>query len=102
MGIIRVSSPQDLTIVAQTFSSATPIIPAGTLTHQPLPITLPMSLPELLVVEPWIDTDPVEVAANGEVQWAGSSRWVEVSVGLIGELVSVVSQEMSTGWRPEH
>jgi hypothetical protein len=70
-----------------------PRIPAGTLTNQHKQVTLPLYLPELLVVEPWVESDPVKVtAARGgkvEVQWEGSSRWVEVNIGLIGELVSL-------------
>lgn len=70
-----------------------PRIPAGTLTNQHKQVTLPLYLPELLVVEPWVESDPVKVtAAPGgkvEVQWEGSSRWVEVNIGLIGELVSL-------------
>jgi hypothetical protein len=87
LGVIRISGPEDLYIFADALCSCTPRLPAGTLEQQPLPVTLPLQLPELLVVEPWVETDAVEVV-DGQVQWAGKQRWVEVTVGLIGELVS--------------
>eukprot|EP00882_Tetradesmus_deserticola_P019695 GHRQ01021223.1.p1 GENE.GHRQ01021223.1~~GHRQ01021223.1.p1 ORF type:complete len:393 (+),score=190.42 GHRQ01021223.1:66-1181(+) len=95
LGVIRVSSPEDLYVVADALRSCTPRLPAGTLEQQPLPVTLPLQLPELLVVEPWIETDEVAVV-DGQLQWAGKQRWVEVTVGLLGELVSVVSSCVGT------
>ena len=49
-----------------------------------------------MLIEPWMETDPVEVVGGGgggeggglEVKWEGSSRWVEVTIGLLGDLVS--------------
>lgn len=97
LGVVRLSGPEDLYIFADALRSCTPRLPAGTLEQQPLPVTLPLQLPELLVVEPWIETDAVSVAEGGEVQWAGVQRWVEVTVGLIGELVSVCGRVDGNG-----
>jgi hypothetical protein len=88
LGIVRISSAEDLYIFADALQNCTPRLPAGTLQQQPLPVTLPLQLPELLLVEPWIETDAVAVV-DGRAQWAGKQRWVEVTVGLLGELVSV-------------
>jgi hypothetical protein len=87
LGIVRISSAEDLYIFADALNNCTPRLPAGTLQQQPLPVTLPLQLPELLLVEPWIETDAVAVV-DGQAQWAGTQRWVEVTVGLLGELVS--------------
>ncbi|WIA08499.1 hypothetical protein OEZ85_007934 [Tetradesmus obliquus] len=102
LGVVRLSGPEDLYIFADALRSCTPRLPAGTLEQQPLPVTLPLQLPELLVVEPWIETDAVSVAEGGEVQWAGVQRWVEVTVGLIGELGSMTAlQPTLVAYSPE-
>jgi hypothetical protein len=86
LGVVRISNAEDLYTFADALHSCTPRLPAGTLQQQPLPVTLPLQLPELLLVEPWIETDAVAVV-DGQAQWASKQRWVEVTVGLLGELV---------------
>eukprot|EP00879_Flechtneria_rotunda_P024547 GHRR01026026.1.p1 GENE.GHRR01026026.1~~GHRR01026026.1.p1 ORF type:complete len:513 (+),score=189.73 GHRR01026026.1:217-1539(+) len=90
MGVVRLFNAKDLGILANTMQKRLPRIPAGTLSSQLQAITLPLHIPDIMVLEPWIDTDPVTVVQQQggqvEVQWAGQSRWVEVYVGLLGEL----------------
>eukprot|EP00775_Hariotina_reticulata_P002565 gene2565-2867_t len=93
--VAHIHNGDDLMRYMHALHTGLPRIPAGTLTNQHKPVTLPLYLPELMVVEPWVETDPVKVTAEAggkvEVQWEGSSRWVEVNVGLIGELGSMVA-----------
>lgn len=93
LGVARIHTPQDLAVYAAAIADAMPHLPPGSLSQQQFALTLPLEPPALLVAEPWVGTDPVGVAvgADGglEVTWEGSSsRWLEVSIGLMGELVS--------------
>lgn len=95
MGNIRIATVEDLVLATKAMRGGAPKVLPNRLSLQPEGATLPMSLSELLVVEPWIETDPVGFNsgaavsdASAGVQWEGKSRWVEVSVGLLGELVS--------------
>eukprot|EP00246_Nothoceros_aenigmaticus_P012501 TRINITY_DN3919_c0_g1_i2.p1 TRINITY_DN3919_c0_g1~~TRINITY_DN3919_c0_g1_i2.p1 ORF type:complete len:201 (-),score=26.80 TRINITY_DN3919_c0_g1_i2:474-1076(-) len=57
-------------------------------------IEMPASRPEVMLFEPFIETDAIVVAsqsrvsfgrlAGGGLVWEGKSRWVEVTVGVIG------------------
>lgn len=92
-GVARISCPEDLEAYTSALDSMQPRLPVGTLTQQQHPLTMPAEPPALLLVEPWVNTDPVTVAVGPEgdveVTWEGSSsRWLEVSIGLLGELVS--------------
>lgn len=95
MGHIRIATVDDLVIATKAMREGAPKVALHKLSMQPEGATLPLSLPELMVVEPWMETDPVvfssAAADDAGVQWEGKSRWVEVSVGLLGELVSVWS-----------
>lgn len=54
-------------------------------------IEMPNPPPELLIFEPFIDTDDIIVSSksineNGHhLMWNGQSRWVEITVGVIGK-----------------
>jgi hypothetical protein len=93
LGVARIHTPADLAVYAAAIATVLPRLPPGSLTQQQAALTLPLEAPALLVAEPWVETDPVAVVAGAggrlEVTWAGSSsRWLEVSIGLLGELVS--------------
>jgi hypothetical protein len=93
LGIARITNPTDLSIYAAALAEAVPRLPPGSLSQQQGPLTLPLEPPAVLVAEPWVDVEAcgVGVGADGalEVTWAGSSsRWLEVSIGMLGELVS--------------
>ena len=53
-------------------------------------IEMPNPPPERLIFEPFIETDEIIVSSNstGEnahhLMWKGNSRWVEITVGVIG------------------
>ena len=97
-GVVRVATPGDLRALGAALSRRAPSLPASSLSlpqprsGAPLsasgPLTgaaavpLPPGLPDAFVVEPWVETDAVEVADGGEVRWAGRHRWVEVVIGV--------------------
>jgi hypothetical protein len=96
LGVARIHTAEDLAAYAAAIAEVKPRLPPGNMTDQPSAVTLPLEPPALLVAEPWVETDPVAVAAGAdgslETTWAGSSsssRWLEVSIGLMGELVSL-------------
>lgn len=48
-------------------------------------IEMPNPPPELLIFEPFIETDEIKVLSKSHCfTWEGRSRWVEVTVGVIG------------------
>ncbi|MED6198179.1 hypothetical protein PIB30_063611 [Stylosanthes scabra] len=60
-------------------------------------IEMPNPPPELLIFEPFIETDEITMAskfknetANG-LMWKGNSRWVEITVGVVGKRGSMHS-----------
>lgn len=60
-------------------------------------IEMPSPPPELLIFEPFIETDEIIVSSNAvndnaqRLIWKGNSRWVEVTVGVVGKLGSMHS-----------
>jgi hypothetical protein len=60
-------------------------------------IEMPSPPPERLIFEPFIETDEIVVSSKsgGEkaqgLVWKGNSRWVEITVGVIGTLGSMRS-----------
>jgi hypothetical protein len=100
-------SAQDLLLYGRALAVHALYINGGLLAAHPRRLPLPEDVPDALVVEPWVVTDPVTLVtppaaspgdgAEGEeegeegpapVQWAGRSRWVEVTMGLMGPMVS--------------
>lgn len=53
---------------------------------------MPVPSPKQLLFEPFIETDDVVVVSSntggsgkeGELYWKGNSRWLEVTVGVLG------------------
>lgn len=64
-------------------------------------IEMPSPPPELIIFEPFIKTDEIIVSSNvvngnaGRLIWKGHSRWVEVTVGLLGKCGSMHSMTPS-------
>jgi len=88
-GVAKISSADDFVAYADAFLAKEPVLRAGSLSGQSCDIEMPLSGTGQLMVEPFVDTDPITIrkSASGadEVEWAGNSRWVEVTVGIIGE-----------------
>lgn len=78
------------------------LIPGGLLAAHPAPLIMPPRPGPDLIVEPWLEPDaltliPAAAAGGGDggglaggvgVERAGASPWVEVTAGLIGDVVS--------------
>lgn len=60
-------------------------------------IEMPNPPPELLIFEPFIETDEIIVTSKfknetgHDLVWKGNSRWVEITVGIIGKRGSIHS-----------
>lgn len=60
-------------------------------------IEMPIPPPELLIFEPFIETDDIVVSSQSSDEnaynllWKGNSRWVEVTVGVVGKRGSMHS-----------
>lgn len=60
-------------------------------------IEMPNPPPERLIFEPFIETDEIIVSSKStneyghHLRWKGHSRWVEVTVGVVGKLGSMRS-----------
>ena len=51
-------------------------------------IEMPNPPPEHLIFEPFIETDEIIVSSKSAdgLLWEGQSRWVEITVGVVGKL----------------
>lgn len=87
-------------------------------------IEMPNPPPELLIFEPFIETDEIIVSSKVKNEtghgfmWKGNSRWVEITVGVIGKRGSMHSlspsvtvketgdilslEEKFQGWSPQN
>lgn len=60
-------------------------------------IEMPNPPPELLIFEPFVETDEIVISSktfsndSQHLLWKGHSRWVEVTVGVIGQQGSMHS-----------
>lgn len=60
-------------------------------------IEMPNPPPEILIFEPFIETDEIIVSAKStdedghQLRWKGHSRWVEITVGVVGKRGSMRS-----------
>lgn len=49
-------------------------------------IEMPVPTPELLIFEPFVETDEIVVSPDTHgFLWEGNSRWVEITVGVMGK-----------------
>uniref|UniRef100_A0A061RME5 D-alanine--d-alanine ligase family protein isoform 1 n=2 Tax=Tetraselmis sp. GSL018 TaxID=582737 RepID=A0A061RME5_9CHLO len=89
-GVVRISCEEDFVKYAKAVSERWPKIPAGTLSQPHPDIQMPVDPNARYLAEPFIETDPLVITNNpetgrDEVEWIGESRWVEVTIGLVGE-----------------
>lgn len=60
-------------------------------------IEMPNPPPEVLIFEPFIETDEIIVSSKSNSEnaqhllWRGQSRWIEITVGVIGKRGSMHS-----------
>jgi len=82
-GVARLYSDKDLTRYLGCLKRNLQRIPAGTLSNQHDIVEMPLSQPEALLFERFIETDRVQVVAN-ELKWEHRTGWIEITVGVIG------------------
>ncbi|PIN19706.1 hypothetical protein CDL12_07610 [Handroanthus impetiginosus] len=96
-GVARLCCDGDLAIYIKALESCLPQIPSNSLSKAHGVIEMPVPPPELLIFEPFIETDeiivspPVSSGNTHDLLWKGNSRWVEITVGVVGKRRSMQS-----------
>ncbi|CAM6120126.1 unnamed protein product [Calypogeia fissa] len=100
-GVARLRCPEDLEVYLRAVLEKSPRILPGSLSAAHSIIEMPDPLPEKLLFENFIETDDVIVTSphnalaagalaegcvnSGRLSWVGKSRWLEVTVGVVGK-----------------
>ncbi|KAL6132986.1 hypothetical protein ACLB2K_065223 [Fragaria x ananassa] len=90
-GVARLCCDGDLSMYVKALEDCLLRIPPNSLSKEHGMIEMPNPPPELLIFEPFIETDDIIVSSksmneNGHhLMWKGQSRWVEITVGVIGK-----------------
>ncbi|OMO97682.1 D-alanine--D-alanine ligase [Corchorus olitorius] len=90
-GVARLRCAEDLAVYAQALNDCLLRIPPNSFSKAHGMIEMPNPPPELLIFEPFVETDEIVVSSKTEASnsenllWKGDSRWVEVTVGVIGK-----------------
>ncbi|CAL0328327.1 unnamed protein product [Lupinus luteus] len=96
-GVARLCCSKDLAIYVKALEDCLLRIPPNSLSKAHGMIEMPNPPPELVIFEPFIETDEIIVRSkfkngNGHgLTWKGHSRWVEITVGVVGKLGSMHS-----------
>ncbi|KAH8505917.1 hypothetical protein H0E87_012936, partial [Populus deltoides] len=96
-GVARLCCVEDLAVYIKALKDCLLRIPPDSFSKSHGMIEMPSPPPERLIFEPFIETDEIVVSSKsgGEkaqgLVWKGNSRWVEITVGVIGTLGSMRS-----------
>ncbi|KAF5747659.1 hypothetical protein HS088_TW05G00386 [Tripterygium wilfordii] len=96
-GVARLCCQEDLAVYVKALKECLLRIPPNSLSKAHGMIEMPNPPPELLIFEPFIETDEIVVSSKSKnesahhLMWKGHSRWVEVTVGVVGKLGSMRS-----------
>ncbi|XP_021289787.1 uncharacterized protein LOC110420741 [Herrania umbratica] len=96
-GVARLCCAEDLAVYAKALDDCLLRIPPNSFSKAHGMIEMPNPPPELLIFEPFVETDEIVVssktatASSQHLMWKGHSRWVEVTVGVIGKRGSMHS-----------
>ncbi|KAK7339998.1 hypothetical protein VNO77_20689 [Canavalia gladiata] len=96
-GVARLCCSKDLAIYVKALEDCVLRIPPNSLSKAHGMIEMPNHPPEHLIFEPFIETDEIIVTSKIEnetghgLMWKGHSRWVEITVGVIGKRGSMHS-----------
>ncbi|XP_031095493.1 uncharacterized protein LOC115999733 [Ipomoea triloba] len=91
-GVARLCCDGDLTVYIKALEDYLPRIPPNSFSKAHGMIEMPINPPELLIFEPFIETDAITVSSKSRNEnahhllWKGDSRWVEITVGVVGKL----------------
>uniref|UniRef100_A0A7C8YZN4 D-alanine--D-alanine ligase n=1 Tax=Opuntia streptacantha TaxID=393608 RepID=A0A7C8YZN4_OPUST len=84
-GVARLCCMDDLAIYIKALENGLPRIPPNSFLKAHGMIEMPSPPPELVIFEPFIETDDIKVASNSHcLVWEGKSRWIEVTIGVMG------------------
>ncbi|KAK9127310.1 hypothetical protein Syun_016107 [Stephania yunnanensis] len=89
-GVARLCCADDLEVYASALRDSLLRIPSNSLSKAHGVIEMPNPPSERLIFEPFIETDEIVLSsksANGDSNqliWEGKSRWVEITVGVMG------------------
>ncbi|XP_027351656.1 uncharacterized protein LOC113862715 [Abrus precatorius] len=90
-GVARLCCSKDLAIYVKALEDCLLRIPPNNLSKAHGMIEMPNPPPEHLIFEPFIETDEITVTSKlknetgHDLMWKGHSRWVEITVGVIGK-----------------
>ncbi|KAJ4971798.1 hypothetical protein NE237_004897 [Protea cynaroides] len=90
-GVARLCCAEDLAVYTDALKKCLLRIPSNSLSKAHGIIEMPNPPPELLIFEPFIETDEIIVSSKSTnenahcLMWEGHSRWVEVTVGVVGK-----------------
>ncbi|KAK7835744.1 d-alanine--d-alanine ligase a [Quercus suber] len=96
-GVARLCCAKDLEVYVKALDDCLLRIPSNCLSKAHGMIEMPNPPPDQLIFEPFIETDEIIVSSkskneNGHrLMWKGRSRWVEITVGVIGKRGSMHS-----------
>ncbi|XP_031284860.1 uncharacterized protein LOC116143550 [Pistacia vera] len=96
-GVARLCSAEDLAVYVKALEECLLRIPPNSFSRAHGMIEMPNPSPELLIFEPFIETDEIVFSSKStnenahRLLWKGDSRWVEVTVGVIGKCGSMHS-----------
>jgi D-alanine--D-alanine ligase len=85
-GVARLSCAEDFAAYVKAIQTGQSQIHPGTFLKAHGIVEMPNPPPTQLLFEPFIETDDVVVvpSSSGELYWEGKSRWLEVTVGVLG------------------
>ncbi|XP_044474027.1 uncharacterized protein LOC123207768 [Mangifera indica] len=96
-GVARLCSAEDIAVYVKALEECLLRIPPNSFSRAHGMIEMPNPPPELVIFEPFIETDEIVFSSKStnenanRLLWKGDSRWVEVTVGVIGKRQSMHS-----------
>ncbi|KAH7867287.1 hypothetical protein Vadar_031347 [Vaccinium darrowii] len=96
-GVARLCCPEDLAVYVKALDDCLLRIPPNSLSKAHGMIEMPSPPPERLIFEPFIETDEIIFSSKStndnarSILWKGQSRWVEITVGVLGKRGSMYS-----------
>ncbi|XP_012089736.1 uncharacterized protein LOC105648070 isoform X1 [Jatropha curcas] len=96
-GVARLCCVEDLAVYVKALEDCLLRILPNSFSKAHGMIEMPNPPPELLIFEPFVETDEIAILSKstGEdlhgLKWKGDSRWVEITVGVIGKCGSMHS-----------
>nr|WDA42971.1 D-alanine--D-alanine ligase [Fagopyrum tataricum] len=94
-GVARLCCKEDLATYIKALKDCLLQIPSNSFSKAHGLIEMPNPPPELLIFEPFIETDEIKMSTKSTnpsgLTWKGQSRWMEITVGVMGKRGSMHS-----------